>query len=246
MPSEWSQRLRQLSDMPRNRETLARLTENGPIPDRFRPRSGPVSPATPPAYPFTDPLASAPNPFSATPYPQGASIPAAPSVSVTPASAPARPTAVHVAFYALLSAAALTLALAGLGVYAITELRDTFDNVLKIDKSGTAAVITSGYADNTEIALLVAAAALGAVLAVCYLFVARAIWKGRSWPRRASPFLAVLSLPALFIGHIAIIAVLAGIIAAAACWMPSARAFATQTRAYAAAQRAARRGAATT
>ncbi|MFG1929949.1 hypothetical protein ACGFK1_04750 [Mycobacterium sp. NPDC048908] len=252
MPSEWSQRLRQLSDMPRNRETLSRLTEVAPIPERFRSRSAPASasisttnpftePPIPTANPFTRPPAPGPNPFLPTTYGEGAGAHTTPSVNTSPAAPPARPAAVRVAFFALLSAAASTLALAGLGVYAIAELRYTFDNVLKIDKSGTAAVIASGYADNTEIALLVAAAALGAVLTVCYLFVARAIWKGRSWPRRVNPVLAFLSLPALFIGHIALIAVLAGVIAAAACWVPSARTFATQSRAYTLAQRAARR-----
>lgn len=263
MPSEWSRRLRQLRDLPRNQETLSRLTGAAPLPERFRTRAAPGSAPVPPANPFAASPAPSPNPFSSapvppanpftsappvgpnpflpSPYEEAAGAPATPSMRTSPTGPPVPPAAVRVAFFALVSAAVATLALAGLGIYAITDLRDTFDNVLKIDKSGIATVVTSEYADNTEIALLVAAAALGAVLAVCYLVVARGIWKGRSWPRRVSPVLAFLSLPALFIGHLALVAVLAGVAAAAACWLPSARTFAEQHRAYTLAQRAARR-----
>lgn len=250
MPHDWSQRVRQLRDMPSNRATLARLAESAPIPDRFRTRQAPTSSPVPAANPFDVNLPAESNPFGPG-YPPvvqhnsgAAQFNLAPPTQSGPApvvSAPRRPNTVRVASWALLCAAAMTLTLIGIAVGAIFELRDTFDNALKLDKSGTATLVAAGYADDTQTALVVIALFLGVLLAVVYLLVARALWAGRHWPRWVSPFLAVLSLPALLLGHIAILAVIAGIISTVASWMPNARSFATQSRAHAAARRASRR-----
>lgn len=228
MPQDWSKRLQQFNDMPKNRETLAKLAESARIPDRFRPASAPAPSANfePSPFPFDVPLGTYPD-----------VVP----VSPAPLLKPRRPISVRSASFSLLSAALLTLALVVLAVGAITELRETFDNALKLDKSGAATLFASGYADDAQTALIASAAALGAVCAIIYLIVAHQIWRGRHWPRWVSPFLAVLSLPALFLGHLAIVVVFAGLFTAVACWLPSARAFATQSRAHVAAVRAARR-----
>lgn len=230
MPGDWSNRLRLLSDMPKNRETLSRLTASAPIPNPFR-----SPPAIAPPHPAANPSGASPppgpDPFAPAPY-----------TGPVFAAPPARPVPVRVAVFSLLSAAVLALVLALFGVYAIAELRGSVDNLINIDPSGTATMVASDYVEGTQLAVTFAAAALGAVVAGAYLLVARAIWKGRSWPRQVSPFFAVLSLPALLLGPVAIAAVAAGIVATLAAWMPSSRAFATQTRAYAAATRRARRG----
>lgn len=218
MPPDWSQRMRELKDMPKNRETLAKLAESAPLPERFRQRA--VG-APPPASPLRTNVEFAP-----------------PVVS----EIPSRPITVRIASLSLLCAAALTLALAGFGIAAIYQLRDTFDNALQLDHSGAARLMTADYADETQTALVIAAIALGVVLAIVYVFVAWAIWRGRHWPRWVSPVLAVLSLPALLLGHIAIVAVAAGVTAAAVLWMPSARSYATRRRAHVATTRAIRRG----
>lgn len=232
MPQDWSQRLRELSDMPKNRETLARLTESARMPERFRPR--PAFPPVPSAegFDFNSPV---------TPGVQH-DVAFSPPMVAAPLSMPWRPVFVRAASFALLGAATLTLALVFFAVGAVTELRETLDNALKLDKSGAATLLASGYADDAQNALIASAATLGAVCAIVYLVVARGIWKGRHWPRWVSPFLAVLSLPALFLGHLAIVVVFAGLFTAVAYWLPSARTFATQSRAHAVAKRASRRG----
>jgi hypothetical protein len=137
---------------------------------------------------------------------------------------------VKVAALSLLVAGVLTLALAGLGAWAISDLRDSADRLMDLDPTHTAAFVATDYADGTETVLMVIVGAIGAILAVAYLLVARSVWKGSNWPRVVSPFLAVMSLPALFLGYVAVLIVLAGVAAAGALWMSPARAFAAERR----------------
>lgn len=241
MPDDWAQRLRQ----------LGKKAGNPDLVDPFRPPAGAAnpfsSPGPAPGYPAAgayDPFANAaqtasgygPNgggwssgvsPF--TGGPQGVLPVPEPSGS---ASVQPRPLTVKVATWTLVAAATLTLVLGGMGAYAILELRTTFGRVLALDQTGTANLLASGYADDTQVVLMVISTAVAAVMAVVYLFVARAIWRGRSWPRVLSPFLVVLSIPAVFIGPVAIVIVFAGAISAAAAWLPSARAYAQQYPAF--------------
>lgn len=141
-----------------------------------------------------------------------------------------RPTSVRAATFSLLTAGVLCLVLAGFGVFAIWELRDSADQLLNLDPSGTVNLFASDYADDTETVLTVIVVAIGALLAIAYMLMARFVWKGHKWPRNVSPFLVVLSLPALFLGFVGIAIVAAGVAATVAAWMPSARAFSTQCR----------------
>lgn len=115
-------------------------------------------------------------------------------------------------------------------VYLLTEFRQTVNNAMDVDPSGMVKLFVTDYADDAQLYLTAAVIVLGAVLASGYVAVARAIRKGRRWPRAVCPVLALLSLPAVFLGHIAIIIVAAGLIATAAAWTPTARAFSSGRR----------------
>src|ERR1700737_388047 len=220
MPNDWSQRLRQLSDMSKNRETLSRLTASAPIPNRFSKPSPTAPPSEPSANPFADPRTpSGTNPFApAAVHPAPYSDPWLPPA---PMEAPAKPPAVRAAYLSLLVAAALILVQTALITYAIAELKGSVSNLMNMDPSHTATLLASDCVGDAQIVVTVIVAAIGALFAAAYLFFARAIWKGRSWPRKVSPFLAILSLPALFIGPVAVAAVCAGTVATAAAWMPA-------------------------
>lgn len=133
---------------------------------------------------------------------------------------------VRVAYVALLIAAVASLVLAGMGVYGLTQLQGTVDTVLKLEPTGAAAVFANGYVDSAATYLTSAAVALGVVFALAYFLVAHAVRRGHRWPRTVGSALAVLSLPALFFGPAAVIAVLAGIVAVLALWTPAARQYA--------------------
>jgi hypothetical protein len=139
-----------------------------------------------------------------------------------------RPHSVHIACTALVGAAITAVVLAGLAVYGVTELRVNVDNVLHLDPTGTARYYASSYEDQAEIWLTSTAIALGIVLALTYVLFAFAIRKGRGWPRPVGTLLAILSLPAVFLGPVAVFIVLAGIVGVLASWTPSARQYAIQ------------------
>ncbi len=246
MPSDWTQRVRQISDNPAARDAVNRIRSRAVT-------SNPFTSAAPPEPPGTYPLAHGfptgdhnPAAYPAVvppPVPVFAPAPAgiAPlQTNTTPRNAPMRPGAVKVAVAALLVAAIATLAIGMMGAYAVIELRSTVDHLLSLDQTGAASLLASGYADDTQVALMVASVAIAAVMTVAYLMVAKAIWSGRRWPRTISPFLVVLSIPAVFIGPLATAIVLAGVIATAAAWMPSARTYTQQRAAFRAAARARR------
>ncbi len=254
MPSDWAQRVRQLGDNPGARDTVARIRSravasnpftSGALPQPPVAGAPPVGVYDPFAAAAAPPLANGHNPFTTPAPPHAASAftvgPAASAPLVgsgTPVGALVRPTAVKVAAWALLAAAVLTLGIGGMGAYAIAELRTTVGHVLELDQSGAANLLASGYADDTQVILMVGSVAVAAVVSVAYLLVTRSIWSGRSWPRTVCPFLVLLSIPAIFIGPLATSIVLAGAVATAAAWTPSARAYSQQR----AASRAASRG----
>lgn len=235
MPGDWAQRVRRLGDNAAASETMGKIGSRTAV-------SNPSTSAVPRQPPVTwEPApgshpAGVHNPFSAATVPPprvpdfnvGQAVPVVSSRSGALSAAPTRPVAVKVAACALLAAAVLTLAIGGMGAYAITELRTTVDHVLDLDQSGTATLVASGYADDTQMILMAVSVAIAAVMAVAYLLVTKSIWSGRSWPRTVSPFLVVLSLPAIFVGPLATIIVLVGAVATAAAWMPSARAYSQQ------------------
>lgn len=141
-----------------------------------------------------------------------------------------RPIAVKVAAFALAAAGVLTMTLSGLGVWAIFELRDTIDDWIALDPTGVVNILVSKYADDAETVLAIILVGFGSVLTVCYLIFATFIWRGSSWPRCVSPFLVVLSSPAVLIGHVAIAIVLMGLIATVAAWLPAARSYSSPSR----------------
>lgn len=165
------------------------------------------------------------------PAPVVRNIPAMPAYAPPSGTGVPLPVAVRVAYVALLAAAASAALLSAVGVYALIELRDSFDKMLHVDPTGTALFYAADYADNAELALIGVATMLGVLFAITYVLVARAIRKGNSWPRPVGTALAVMSLPAIALGPVAIVAVFAGIVAVAATWMPSARQYATAARA---------------
>lgn len=139
------------------------------------------------------------------------------------AAGSSRPTAVHVAFYALLIAALGCLVLVGLSVSTILELDDKVDTVLNLDPTGMVRVFAGDYVDDAETSVLSAIVALGVVFAVGYLLVAMAVRRGRAWPRPVGTALAVLSLPAVVFGPVAVVIVVAGVVAVIALWTVGAR-----------------------
>lgn len=195
-------------------------------------------PFDPSASPFGSALPTTGSPFGDAPAPiadpfGSSNVP----VTVDPftssggtTGATGRPPSVKTAAIALLTAGALTLAMTAIAAWAIFDLRDSVDKLMDLDPSHTATFFVSGYADDTETILVVTVAALGALTSVAYMLVARSVWKGSNWPRNVSPFLAVMSLPALFLGHVAILIVVAGVVAVVAAWLPSARAYSAQRR----------------
>ncbi len=155
-----------------------------------------------------------------------------PTFAVMGSDAIAQPVAVRVAYVALVVAAAAAAILSAVGVYTLTEWRESFDKVLHVDPTGTALFYASEYADNAELALIGIAAILGVLFAIAYIFVAQAIRKGRSWPRPIGTALAIFSMPAMALGPVAIAAVFAGIVAVIASWMPSARRYSAAARSW--------------
>jgi len=142
----------------------------------------------------------------------------------------ARPIAVRIATFALLTAGVLSLVLAGMGVAFVWELRDTTDRLLHLDPSGTVSLLAAGYADGAETVLTMVIVGVGALVAIGYMLVARSVWKGSNWPRNLSPFLLVLSLPAVLLGIVGPAIVAAGFASTVATWTPSARAFCSRRR----------------
>jgi hypothetical protein len=153
------------------------------------------------------------------------------NANATTATIPRRPAAVYVAYLALVVAAVASASLAGLGVYGLTELRGSVDKVLHLDPTGTVVFYARGYVDNAETTLMSSAVALGILFALAYVLVAHAVRKGHRWPRPIGTALAVLSLPAVFLGPVAVVIVVAGIVAVLALWAPSARRYAVQSKA---------------
>lgn len=180
-----------------------------------------AAPSAPAAgSPFGDSAARRAQPFDSSPL-----LASPQQATDNSGAACARPVSVRVAAFSLLAAGALSLVLAGFGVFAIWELRDSADDLLNLDPSGTAKLLGSGYADDAETSLTVILVAVGSLITIAYMLVARSVWKGSSWPRSVSAFLIVLSLPALFMGFVAIAIVAVGTAATIALWMPSARAY---------------------
>lgn len=149
-----------------------------------------------------------------------------------------RPVTIVLAYSMLIIAAVASAILAGLGVYGLTELRGSADKVIHLDPTGTAAFYANGYVEKAETWGISSAIALGVLFALAYALVAVAVHNGHRWPRYVGPFLAVLSLPAVFFGPVAVVVVLAGIVAVLALWTSSARNYAIQLSV---AKRAARR-----
>lgn len=142
-----------------------------------------------------------------------------------------RPTAVHVAFVSLFGAAIASAVLAGVGVVGLMTLRDSVDKVLHLDPTGTASFYANDYVDEAETTLMAAAVGLGIVFAIAYMLVGMAVRRGNGWPRPVGTVLAILSLPILFLGPVAIVIVVAGIIAVLSLWIPSARRYCVESKA---------------
>lgn len=243
MDTEWSKRLRQIGDsLPSGAPSVPQFTTR-PTPLNPFAASDPGVPSAPAYDPFSPsaPPATTGSPFGAAgttlPMP-GASQPAIWPMSTPPDAvhdyAPlgvSIPTAVRTAHLALMTAAGLAVFIAGMGIYGLTELRDSTDKILHLDPTGTALFYATDYVDDVQITLTIAAAVLGVLFALGYVFVGLALKKGSSWPRPVGTALAVLSLPAMMFGPFAMATVVAGIVAAVASWMPSARAHAAQAKA---------------
>lgn len=146
--------------------------------------------------------------------------------------APSRPTAIHVAYLALVAAAAGSATLAGLGVYGLTQIRGSVDKVMNLDRTGTVAVFAHNYVDNVEETLMSWAIGLGTVFALGYVLVAHAIREGHRWPRPVSTALAALSVPVVFLGPFGIAIFVVGVIAVFALWSTSARQYASQLKSF--------------
>lgn len=140
------------------------------------------------------------------------------------------PVTVRTACVALWVAAGACAVLSGVGVYLLTELRGSVDKALHLDPTGTVAFYAAEYVDNAELTLISAAVMLGLLFAIAYVIVARAVRKGRSWPRMVGSVLAVFSLPAAFLGPAALTAVVAGFVSVLAVWTPSARRYAAEVK----------------
>lgn len=245
----WVQRMRRLGENTDARDTLDRVRSRAASSNPFAPAAPPrlTTEPPPPTSGYDPRVAAAPSATDAyNPFLGSAPSPATP-VQPPPTcagsmqdTAPLRPLAVKLASGALLAAAILTLVIGGVGAYAVTELRTTVGRVLELDQTGTATLLASGYADDTQVVLMIISVAVAAVMAVGYLLVAHAIWRGRSWPRALSPFLVILSTPAIFIGPLAVGIVVAGAIATAAVWTPGARAYPQRQAAFRARARARR------
>lgn len=195
----------------------------------------PFAPPSPGTNPFTGAPVPTPGASGLVPYPPSPNTPAAPVPADASWAAPratrALPPAVRVAFLSLLIAAAASVVLAAFGVYGVYELRDSVDKVTHLDPTGTATFYTADYVDNAEITLVSSAIALGLLAALGYVLVAVAVRSGRSWPRPVGTALTVLSLPAIFFGPIAVVAVFAGIVGMIALWTPGARQYAAEVKA---------------
>ena len=179
------------------------------------------------ANPFDTNAAPGANPFAPSePTLDYLSAPAGAESRAVFRSSAGRPVAVKIAAVSLLVAGALSLAQAGIGVWAVFDLRDSFGRLMDLDTTRTAAFLATSYADDAETVMAVIVIGFGAVMTIAYMVVARSVWKGRNWPRNVSPFLAVMSLPALALGAVAILVVLAGVVACVALWMPGARNYA--------------------
>jgi hypothetical protein len=148
-----------------------------------------------------------------------------------PVASPRRPTAVQLACLCLLTAAVASTILAALGVSGLIELKGSVEKVIHLDPTGTVAFYTNPYVNYTETTLTFLTVGFGIAFAVAYVFVAFTVWKGHGWPRRIGTVLVILSLPVLLLGPVAIAAVLAGIIAVIAIWLPSARQYAVGSKA---------------
>jgi hypothetical protein len=151
-------------------------------------------------------------------------VPEAQSRVVPPVAALiSRPLSMHVAFSALLLAAALALLTALLGVLTIFDLQGKVQTLIGAEPSGIATVYTDDYIDGATLVLVFVMVAVAAGFACGYLLFARAVFKGRHWPRTWALPLAVISLFGLFGGPLITVIVVLGLIAAGALWLPPSR-----------------------
>ncbi len=141
-----------------------------------------------------------------------------------------RPAGIHVAYMALGVAAICSAILAGMGVYGLTELRGSVDKVLHLDPTGTVMYYANGYVNNAETWLVSTAIGLGFVFTVAYALVSLAVFKAHRWPRPVGSVLAVVSIPVVFLGPVAVVIFVAGMVAVVALWIPSSRRYAVQAR----------------
>lgn len=233
--SDWSDRLRGIARLRPGAPTTPTPPDSAPSANPFRSGGLPAGPTHPrPPAPAGGQPGSAFNPFASRP-PTAASGEALVNAEVGwGAAAPpatAMPHTVRAAFLCLMGAAALALTLAAVGIYWLTELRDSVDKVTHLDPTGTVTFYAADYVDDAEITLISAAVGLGLVSALGYVLVGLAIRKGRRWPRPVGTALAVCSLPGLFLGPLALTAVLAGVVAMLLVWTPQARQFSARSAA---------------
>ncbi|OBK22279.1 hypothetical protein A5634_07425 [Mycobacterium asiaticum] len=238
--NNWRDRVKKLGESDVSKRVRQQVRDTTPVvAHRIREvgkaLSSPVPPPqTPPPPPAMPPPVLPPH---ALPPQQGAATQqqfahyAPPLVQPAAVAKPTRPLAVHIAYTSLLIAAVAAVILAGLGVYGLAELRGSVDKALHLDPSGTASFYANDYVDNAETWLMASAVALGILFALAYFLFAFAVRKGHGWPRLVGTALAVLSLPAIFLGPVAVVIVGAGIISVIALWTPGAREYVAQSKA---------------
>ncbi|OZF02831.1 hypothetical protein CH302_04360 [Rhodococcus sp. 15-2388-1-1a] len=134
-----------------------------------------------------------------------------------------RPVSMHVAFASLVLAAVLALLTALLGVLTIFDLQGKLQTLIGAEPSGIATVYTDDYIDGATLVFVFVMVAIAAGFACGYLLFARAVFKGRHWPRTWALALAVISLFGLFGGPLITVIVLLGLIAVGALWLPTSR-----------------------
>lgn len=206
-------------------------------------------PSDEPVNPFGDaqpnprlPDSPAGNPFSA--WPTGCdpirsalpslhtSIPDAvplPYQMVAPAPQPrasaARPPEIRVATGLLLAAVILSLVQGVSGILAVVRLAGTAESLADVEPTGLGKTYVGSRLDSVQTGLIVAVIILALLFALCYAVFARAVWSGRRWPRYVAVALAVFSLFGLLGGPVIVAAVMCGVGATVALWLPRSRAY---------------------
>ncbi|WP_072804082.1 hypothetical protein [Rhodococcoides yunnanense] len=166
--------------------------------------------------PINDPFGRGGPPASPDPFalgtPQGHSAPLV-----------ARPLSMHVAFGALVLAAALSVLAALLGVLTILDLQGRVQNLVGMEPSGAAISYTDDHIGGATIAMVFTMVTVAAAFAFGYGLFARAVHQGKHWPRTWASGLAVLSLFGLLGGPLVVTIVVLGLLSVGLLWLPVSR-----------------------